>query len=492
MIGFGILLLGLIHYLLVRGSLPLYGFELGTKSAYLGFLPDWFVASFPSFAFVSGLILLEVSLEQLRSKRSCALTALKWVGIAIVCEYLQRYISTWGLAGVFDIQDVYASILGGFLALIFLNSGSFKAISMPQIFRGAPNKVLNLGVYGLAVLMLTATSRRDEKRIAQGPPRVCSEGYSIEVKPEDIKWTKPRPILDNGKIGLYNDTLLISEGSKGVHVVDNSDRKDPKAIGFIEIPGNNDIAVKDGMIYANAYYNLVIIDISKLPEIKVVKIIPEALGKNFSHCSAGFGQPILMNEVNVAKARSVTEEPVAVGEEPTLVAYRVTCLFHNDLDSCLVLTQDAAGLTLLSGCLSAAESDPDGKKSDEKTSEEEEKEKIYSCSFNVPLGSEVIGYSSACGEDNQGLTVATNQEYRIDFKSGFCGHIKHYNQNIPYFKDQYEAYKTEHVLVNDEASLAVFEPFFELKEEPETEEENEAKSDEKKDKEASTKEDKDA
>lgn len=297
----------------------------------------------------------------------------------------------------------------------------------------------------------------------------------------DIKWSKPRPILENGKIGLYNDTLLISEGTSGIHVVDNSDRKDPKAIGFIEIPGNNDMAVKDGVIYANAYYNLLVIDVTKLPEIKVLKILPDALGKNFNHCSSGFGRPIQRNELELA-TRTVTQENIPARHPDPIIGFRTTCIFENELDACLVITEDSSGVPLLSGCKSALQAT-------KVNTDTGEQESIYSCSFNIPLSSQLLGYSSACGEDNQGLTNTTVLEHRIDFKSGFCGHKKHYNENIPYFKDQFDAYKTEHVFANDKTSLEALESLFELKElDPETEENQDPSA--KKDQDPSTKKEK--
>ncbi|HOJ91959.1 MAG TPA: hypothetical protein PLH86_12700, partial [Saprospiraceae bacterium] len=46
-----------------------------------------------------------------------------------------------------------------------------------------------------------------------------------------------RPIQENGKIYIYKDYLLINEPKLGIHIFDNTDQKNPKALCFIFIPG---------------------------------------------------------------------------------------------------------------------------------------------------------------------------------------------------------------------------------------------------------------
>jgi len=80
-----------------------------------------------------------------------------------------------------------------------------------------------------------------------------------------------REIQKAGKIYVYGDILLVNEKSKGIHIIDNSDKQNPKNLYFIEIPGNIDIAVKDGYLYADSFTDLVVMDIRNLDDIKTVK-----------------------------------------------------------------------------------------------------------------------------------------------------------------------------------------------------------------------------
>jgi hypothetical protein len=81
---------------------------------------------------------------------------------------------------------------------------------------------------------------------------------------------EPREIQKAGKIYIYGDTLLINEKNKGIHVVDNSNKQNPKHIKFIEIPGNIDLAVKDGYLYVDSFIDLVVLNITDINNITKV------------------------------------------------------------------------------------------------------------------------------------------------------------------------------------------------------------------------------
>jgi hypothetical protein len=69
--------------------------------------------------------------------------------------------------------------------------------------------------------------------------------------------TVPREIEEKGKICFYNGYLYISEPEAGIHIIDNRKPADPRPVGFIELLGNADIAVKNGRLYADSYIDLV-------------------------------------------------------------------------------------------------------------------------------------------------------------------------------------------------------------------------------------------
>ena len=78
-----------------------------------------------------------------------------------------------------------------------------------------------------------------------------------------------------GKIYFKDNYLFINEYFKGIHIIDNSDPSAPVNISFIEIPGNVDIAIKDNILYADSYVDLVSLDISDLSNIYEVSRIED-------------------------------------------------------------------------------------------------------------------------------------------------------------------------------------------------------------------------
>lgn len=73
---------------------------------------------------------------------------------------------------------------------------------------------------------------------------------------------KPQTIEKQGNIALSNGFMYISEPEKGIHILDNRNPKNPVGVGFIEILGNNDLIIKDNLLYADSYVDLVWFDIS--------------------------------------------------------------------------------------------------------------------------------------------------------------------------------------------------------------------------------------
>lgn len=73
-----------------------------------------------------------------------------------------------------------------------------------------------------------------------------------------------------GKIYFYNNYIFVNEQQKGIHVYDNSNPANPVHHAFINIPGNVDMAIKDNLLYADSYVDLVSIDISDFNNLREV------------------------------------------------------------------------------------------------------------------------------------------------------------------------------------------------------------------------------
>ena len=94
--------------------------------------------------------------------------------------------------------------------------------------------------------------------------------YFSKADYEKISVTSPKALKSPGKIYIKDNYLFINEQSKGVHVINNRDPKNPQKIGFIQIAGNVDIAVRGTTMYADNGRDLVVIDVSDPTQAKIV------------------------------------------------------------------------------------------------------------------------------------------------------------------------------------------------------------------------------
>ena len=112
----------------------------------------------------------------------------------------------------------------------------------------------------------------------------------------------PKQLESANKIYLSNDLILISERMKGIHVYDNSDPKNPVAINFLTIPGNNEMFVENNIIYADSYYDMLKIDISSPLQATVVSRLENAIRPQFSNdrgqVLVGFNEEIVTEQLS--------------------------------------------------------------------------------------------------------------------------------------------------------------------------------------------------
>lgn len=83
-----------------------------------------------------------------------------------------------------------------------------------------------------------------------------------------VKMSAAQELNNPGKIYFKDQYIFINEKMRGVHIFDVSDPANPQNIGFIEIPGNMDIAIKNNILYADSYVDLVSLDVSNFSDIK--------------------------------------------------------------------------------------------------------------------------------------------------------------------------------------------------------------------------------
>ena len=77
-------------------------------------------------------------------------------------------------------------------------------------------------------------------------------------------------IRQAGKIYTYEDYIFVNDKLEGIHIIDNSNPLNPIKMKFLKIPANEDIAVKDNILYADSGVDLVVFDISNIQSISLI------------------------------------------------------------------------------------------------------------------------------------------------------------------------------------------------------------------------------
>ncbi len=127
-----------------------------------------------------------------------------------------------------------------------------------------------IGLFLMGVSMLSCTKDKCEKKITYIKKDPIYKDISeirskVGVQPD-------KTLQDPGKIYYRTDQyLFVNERLKGIHIFDNSDPKNPQKIGYINIPGNTDMAIRRDVLYANSFVDLYAIDISDPSNVSIIK-----------------------------------------------------------------------------------------------------------------------------------------------------------------------------------------------------------------------------
>lgn len=212
-----------------------------------------------AFLFFAPIVLVYVTRARSRGAVACvfAIPAALFLAINVspmASEWFEGALSVvMPSSNVCDAEDLVA------LAILPL-SWWYLWRPSPTPARAAPRASGRVLVTMIASIGCMATSRRAE------PPVMLPTHHAVYMSWEELRSTAvqvkaPQPIRNRGKLLIVGDHLFLSEPGEGVHVFDNTDAKHPRALMFIQIPGNIDIAVRDGRLYADSFVDLLVFEL---------------------------------------------------------------------------------------------------------------------------------------------------------------------------------------------------------------------------------------
>lgn len=109
----------------------------------------------------------------------------------------------------------------------------------------------------------------EDKCVATREYKIYTPVYaSMEDYRTEITSDAPRVLKNTGALYVYNDYIFINEKKEGIHVLDNTDPEHPTPIAFLNIPGNFNMGIRNNLLYADNYVDLVVMDISDPLNVK--------------------------------------------------------------------------------------------------------------------------------------------------------------------------------------------------------------------------------
>lgn len=126
------------------------------------------------------------------------------------------------------------------------------------------NTFLKKGAFFLFAVLLAGlqgcTDKSFEKRTYLANTPIYMSYDAWRATPVSVQ--SPRTLEQPGKIYFKDGYIYINELNSGIHIIDNTNPTNPINLGFIEIPGSIDIAIKNNTMYVDSYVDLLAIDIT--------------------------------------------------------------------------------------------------------------------------------------------------------------------------------------------------------------------------------------
>lgn len=138
-------------------------------------------------------------------------------------------------------------------------------------------KILPLIVLLMSTYIFTSCSENDNDdfldTVAVTVPVIVSK---TEMR-NSIQVTSAQPTNADGKIYVYDNLLFYIAQNSGIHIFNNQDPVSPQNLAFIKLEGVNDISVKNNILYADNFMDLVVFDISDISNIELVNVEEDVL-----------------------------------------------------------------------------------------------------------------------------------------------------------------------------------------------------------------------
>lgn len=137
------------------------------------------------------------------------------------------------------------------------------------------------GISFLFILLIPLSCLKDNVRYTYAITRPVY--MSLSQVRANVKAGAAEPIGSIAKIYVKGKYVFLNELEKGIHIIDNSNPTSPKNIGFINIPGNEEMAINANTLYADSYSDLLAIDITNPQTVTIKKTVENIFQSRISY-----------------------------------------------------------------------------------------------------------------------------------------------------------------------------------------------------------------
>lgn len=131
----------------------------------------------------------------------------------------------------------------------------------------------------------------------------------------DVELEQEQDLKFPGKIYIKDDLLFINDLYSGIHVYDNTNPSSPINLGFLAIPGNSDMAIRNDILFTDSYYDLLSIDISDIDNPQIVDRVEDAFLFDNAVAVPGLDKDFPIAEWNSEKGVVIGWEAIEVTTE---------------------------------------------------------------------------------------------------------------------------------------------------------------------------------
>ena len=173
--------------------------------------------------------------------------------------------------GVFDPADLFMSVTGVLFALVIvvqINRHFCFPVGSRQLLSQRQSRMAAASLVACSGLFIGATAPCYD--CGYGSDYATPVYLSYSELRSAVQVESPRELRDIGRLYLYGNYIFLNRRNEGLHVLDNTDPRNPENILFIAIPGNTELSIRQNFLYADSYVDLVTLNLSDPMNIQEV------------------------------------------------------------------------------------------------------------------------------------------------------------------------------------------------------------------------------